>query len=146
MKILLATDASEYSEAAVEALLEHRWPKDAQLRVLSVAHTPVPVDAHPGVEANYHAIWAESTAKKAQDTVNRTADRIRAAGLTVEPLIRHGNPGSEIVKEAEQWSADLILVGSHGRTGITRWLLGSVAEQVVRHAPCSVEVVRKRAR
>ena len=52
---------------------------------------------------------------------------------------------SVIVDEAENWKADLIVVGSHGYTGIKKWLLGSVAQSVVSHAPCSVEVVRSRA-
>lgn len=46
--------------------------------------------------------------------------------------------------EAERWPADLIVIGTHGYTGIKRWLLGSVAQAVVNRAPCSVEVVRKR--
>ena len=49
-----------------------------------------------------------------------------------------------IVDEAKDWPADLIVVGSHGYSGVKRWLLGSVAQSVVSHAPCSVEVVRKR--
>jgi nucleotide-binding universal stress UspA family protein len=48
----------------------------------------------------------------------------------------------EIVDEASSFGADLIALGSHGRTGIKRWIIGSVAEYVVRHAPCSIEVVR----
>jgi len=46
--------------------------------------------------------------------------------------------------QADEWGADLIVVGSHGRTGVKRWLLGSVAGAIVSHAPCSVEVVRRR--
>jgi len=48
------------------------------------------------------------------------------------------------VDQAKDWRADLIVLGSHGRSGIKRWILGSVAEAVVRHAPCSVEVARAR--
>jgi nucleotide-binding universal stress UspA family protein len=55
-----------------------------------------------------------------------------------------GDPRSVIVDEAQAWQADLIVLGSHGYTGIKKWLLGSVAQSVVSHAPCSVEVVRGR--
>lgn len=56
-----------------------------------------------------------------------------------------GSPHSQAaVDEADTWGADLIVVGSHGHTGMMRWLLGSVATAIVRHASCSVEVVRKR--
>ncbi|PYT09057.1 MAG: hypothetical protein DMF60_03355 [Acidobacteria bacterium] len=58
-------------------------------------------------------------------------------------VVRDGDPRSVIVDEAKDWSANLIVVGSHGYTGVKRWLLGSVAHSVVSHAPCSVEVVRK---
>ena len=56
--------------------------------------------------------------------------------------MREGDPRMEIVEEAKRSQADLIILGSHGRTGVARWLMGSVAEYVVRHAPCSVEVAR----
>jgi nucleotide-binding universal stress UspA family protein len=56
--------------------------------------------------------------------------------------VRYGDARSCIVDEAKEWGADLIVVGSHGYTGLKRLLLGSVAQSVVTHAPCSVEVVR----
>lgn len=59
-------------------------------------------------------------------------------------FIPHGSPGLEIVKAAKEWQADLIVIGSHGRRGITRALVGSVAEAVMRHAPCPVVVVGPR--
>jgi nucleotide-binding universal stress UspA family protein len=66
-------------------------------------------------------------------------------GLAIDKSVREGDPRHEIVDEAKRWPADLIVVGSHGYTGWKRWLLGSVAQSVVSHAPCSVEVVRKRS-
>jgi nucleotide-binding universal stress UspA family protein len=59
-------------------------------------------------------------------------------------VVRRGDPRSVILEEAKEWDADLIVVGSHGYTGIKRLLLGSVAQSVVSHAPCSVEVVRQK--
>ena len=57
-------------------------------------------------------------------------------------FLRVGEPSKEIIAAAREWSADLIVVGTHGRTGLTRVVLGSIAESVVRHAPCPVVVVR----
>ena len=54
------------------------------------------------------------------------------------------NPRTVIIDEAKKWNADLIVVGSHGRTGLTRLLLGSVAQAIVVHGPCSIEVVREK--
>jgi universal stress protein A len=56
-----------------------------------------------------------------------------------------GKPAAEIVNAAKEWPADVIVIGSHGRAGVTRVLLGSVAEAVMRHAPCPVLVVRPEA-
>jgi nucleotide-binding universal stress UspA family protein len=74
----------------------------------------------------------------------RAAERLGTKGLPIETVVRQGDPRSAIVDEAEEWAADLIVVGSHGRTGIKRWLLGSVAQSLVSHAPCSVVVVRRK--
>jgi nucleotide-binding universal stress UspA family protein len=65
---------------------------------------------------------------------------------TSSPLefIQVGKPASEIVRTAKEWPADMIVIGSHGRHGIQRALLGSVAEAVMRHAPCPVLVIRAR--
>ena len=65
---------------------------------------------------------------------------------THQPLkfVNVGNPASEIVRTAKEWPADMIVIGSHGRHGIQRALLGSVAEAVMRHAPCPVLVTRAR--
>ena len=73
-------------------------------------------------------------------------ERIAAPGLTVETAVRQGDPRTVIVDDADTWHADLIVVGSHGRTGLKRLVLGSVAQSVVAHAHCSVEVVRSRSR
>ncbi len=60
-------------------------------------------------------------------------------------FVHAGKPASEIVKAAKEWRADLIVIGSHGRQGIPRALLGSVAEAVMRHAPCPVLVIRAKS-
>ncbi len=81
---------------------------------------------------------------RAEQLTARTAEALRASGSLAEPVMRAGDPRAVIVDEAQDWGADLIVVGSHGYTGLKRWLIGSVALSVVNHAPCSVEVVRRR--
>jgi nucleotide-binding universal stress UspA family protein len=80
--------------------------------------------------------------RKAQALVDRAAASLRAAGFhtvtaTPDTDSRHG-----IIEHATAWNADLIVLGSHGRRGVDRWLIGSVAEAVMRHASCSVQIVR----
>ncbi|HEY2972019.1 MAG TPA: universal stress protein [Pyrinomonadaceae bacterium] len=82
--------------------------------------------------------------EEAERLTNEVAEAARASELAVEMAVRHGDPRSVIIDEATEWQADLIVIGSHGYTGIKRLLLGSVAQSVVSHAPCSVEVVRQK--
>jgi nucleotide-binding universal stress UspA family protein len=145
MKILLAVDGSEYSAAAVETVATRPWPSGTTVRVLSSVERIVP----PAAEVWYDAGGSLEQARQeltshAEQLTAGVAERLRAAGLTVEAAVRDGDPRSVIVDEAAEWDADLIVVGSHGYTGLKRWLLGSVAQSVVGHAPCSVEVVRRK--
>jgi len=145
MKILLAIDGSEYSAEAAKAVAERPWPAGTAVRVLSAVEPVAPPAAELWYDAggNLERARQEMTAQAEQLTAG-VAETLRAGGLTAEPAVRHGEPRSVIVDEAREWGADLIVVGSHGYTGLTRWLLGSVAQSVVGHAPCSVEVVRRK--
>ena len=145
MKILLAVDGSEYSAEAVKEVAARPWPPQTTVRVLSAV---VPITP-PASELWYDAGGSlertqQEMQKHAEQITAGIAERLRTSGLTAETAVRDGDPRSVIVDEAKSWSADLIVVGSHGYTGLKRWLLGSVAQSVVSHAPCSVEVVRKK--
>jgi nucleotide-binding universal stress UspA family protein len=152
MKILLAIDGSEVSDAAVRAINERPWPAGSVVRVLHVVPPLYPPAAAP---------WAFSVTTPSGDTglreveqrvfesaremVKKVAASLAPEGREVEVETVLGDPRDAIVAQARDWGADLIVLGSHGRTGVKRWMLGSVAEAVVRHAPCSVEVARSRA-
>jgi nucleotide-binding universal stress UspA family protein len=145
MRILLAVDGSPYSAAAADAVSKRPWPQGTIVRVLSAVENIVP----PAAELWYDAAGnLEETRRQitsqAKQLTDEIAERVRANGFTVETAVRHGDPRSVIIDEATEWDADLIVVGSHGYTGIKRWLLGSVAYSVVSHAPCSVEIVRQK--
>jgi nucleotide-binding universal stress UspA family protein len=84
----------------------------------------------------------EESAQQAKALVAKTADALRSAGISVTTDIVQGDPKILIIENAEAWGADLIVLGSHGRRGLKRFLLGSVSETVMRHAHCSVEIVR----
>lgn len=153
MKILVAIDGSEASEAVLDTLRARPWPKETSVRVLVVAEPVYPPPPPPAgmmfggtgdagtslVEVNNRLL------EDAQQLAKRSADGLRDRFSHVEALAVQGDPREAIVDSASEWGADLIVVGSHGRTGIKRWVLGSVAESVVRHAPCSVEVAKRKA-
>lgn len=145
MKILVAIDGSEPAGAAVREVRQRPWPAGTMVRVLSVARPLIPPGDLALVGAAYDQMSRELT-EEAGKVVARAADALQKTGLEVETQVREGDPRTEIVAEAERWKADLVVLGSKGRTGVARWLMGSVAEYVVRHAHCSVEVARTPAR
>jgi len=144
MRILLAVDGSAPSQDAIDEVAERSWPASTNARVISVVRPYVP----PATEFVSAAFTPQDVLqeqeKDAQQIAARAAERLTRSGLLVDTVVRQGDPRTVIVDEAAEWGADLIVVGSHGRTGLTRLLLGSVAQAVVAHAPCSVEVVRRR--
>jgi nucleotide-binding universal stress UspA family protein len=94
--------------------------------------------------ASGYAPELEDQKKPARELVERIAKELRSAGFKVDAAVEVGDIRESIIDSAAEWRADLIVVGSHGRGGIQRFLLGSVAEFVARHAKCSVEIVRTR--
>jgi nucleotide-binding universal stress UspA family protein len=144
MKILLAIDGSSHSQDAVNEIARRPWPSKTTIRVLSVIQPYTPPATEIVLAGSTLEDIRRQQTSEAEGLTTRAADVLKAAGVSAETVVREGDPRSAIVDEADEWAADLIVVGSHGRTGLTRWLLGSVAQAVVGHAPCSVEVVRRR--
>ena len=81
---------------------------------------------------------------EANDLVRRSAAELLKAGFKASEAVDEGLPKTTIIERAHNWGADLIVMGSHGLTGLNRFLIGSVSEAVCRHAHCSVEVVRRK--
>jgi len=140
MRILLAVDDSPFSEAAVAALIAQFDPARAEVRVVHVLE-PLAFSAPPQMDPQYYP-ELQVQVKDAQELVGRVARKLEGAGFRVSTAVEKGEARSAIVDMAAAWGAHLILVGSHGRKGLSRFLLGSVSEAVARHAPCSVEIVR----
>jgi nucleotide-binding universal stress UspA family protein len=143
MKILLAIDGSKYSDAATQAVLQQMKPEQTELYIL---HVVSPVDSYPSVPHAVHAhdIQAAQQAllNSGEDLLAHAAELLDKAGFKVHTALETGNPGPAIVAFAEQRHCDVIVVGSRGRQGLDRMLMGSVAEFVARHASCTVEIVR----
>jgi nucleotide-binding universal stress UspA family protein len=139
MKILFATDGSEFSRLAAQSVAARPWPSETQVKVLSVVEPLVRLITR----ADNSLEEDRSEVDIARAAVKEAEDLIGGAGLTVISDAAKGDPKEQITMSAKAWSADLAVVGSHGRRGLKRWLLGSVSEAVARHASCSVEVIRK---
>jgi nucleotide-binding universal stress UspA family protein len=143
MRILLAIDDSKFSEAAAETVIEQARPHGTEVRILHVLESPPLLVARElgGYEpALQNAL--EFQKQHAEALVAKVAEFLRARGLKVTAALEMGDPKSKILDVAEEWHADLIVLGSHGRKGLNRFLMGSVSDAVARHACCSVEIVR----
>lgn len=136
MRILLATDGSIFSEAATQAVISQCRPQETEVTVLNVVDLPLLIPTL------YAAEFREESLKNGKDVVRQAEQRLTKAGYKVETAVEEGDPKSKIVEDAARWHSDLIVLGSHGRKGMDRFLMGSVSDAVARHAPCSVEVVR----
>lgn len=138
-KILLATDGSEYSARAVKYAIEIARLAETKIFALYVVDTGVfaSIPADMVWENMYEMLRKEG--QKAMDYVEKLAGK---CGVEVEPTIAEGHPGEEIIKYSENISADMIVIGTLGKTGLDRFLLGSVAEKVSRTSKIPVMVVR----
>ncbi len=143
MKVLLPTDFSEGAEQAQAEAMRLARALGAELIVL---HVLVPL-AHQG-----EALLGPAELDRLQERQRRWAEgnletrvvEIHRAGVPARGLLWGGEPAREIVRAAEDEQVDLIVMGTYGRSGLSRLLLGSVADRVVRTAPCPVVTVRGR--
>ena len=140
MKILLAVDDSKFSDAALEAVIAQIPPQGTEVLVLHVVE-PITLSSPPQMSSSY-APELEIRVKEGQELVEREVQKLRAAGFKADGAVENGDIREKIIDAAAEWRADLIVMGSNGRRGVQRFLLGSVAEHVARHAQCSVEIVR----
>jgi nucleotide-binding universal stress UspA family protein len=146
-KILLATDGSECSAKAVDFVATQPWPACSEVRILSVAQF-VPTDV-PSLATQFSApvpSLMDELCKRARMQAGEAVASARKAlmptGLDIYHATPMGDPRVTILEEAKTCDADLIVLGSHGRHGLERFLMGSVAEAVAANATCSVAVVR----
>src|SRR5688572_10563284 len=159
MKILIAYDGSACADAALDDLTQAGLPANVEAEVLSVAEVWLPPPPPSSYEIIEQARKATSqaelergyskdclAAKEALALAERARDRVQAMFpyWKVSADSSCGSPAWELVAEADDWKPDLIVVGSHGRTALGRFVLGSVSQRVLTEARCSVRVSRGR--
>ncbi len=139
-KILAPLDGSELAERALEHIKivteGCRAPKVVLLQV-------IPWPAHPAHTLSDELIRSESEKAEAgaKDYLVKVADSLKGDGIAVETDIVYGEPAEEILDYATQNKVDLIVMSTHGRSGVSRWVFGSVAERVLRHSATPVLVI-----
>jgi nucleotide-binding universal stress UspA family protein len=140
MKILVAYDGSKCADAALDDLQRAGLPANAQVKLLSVVETWMPPPS--GLEMTEHITRAEEFLALAR----RGGSRLAAPepGWDVKSESGIGSPATVIIEKADEWDADLIVVGSHGRTALGKFFFGSVSQKVLHEARRSVRVARGR--
>jgi nucleotide-binding universal stress UspA family protein len=142
-KILLATDGSSYSECAARSIAERPWGKGTEVKIVSVIDPVIPATDPWYAAGEVMDRIRDQKRAECEQAVRSAKELLSGAGLTTSVSVHEGVPKWRILDEAQEWGANIIVVGSHGRRGLTRLLLGSVSEAVAMNALCSVEVIRK---
>ncbi len=141
-RILLPTDFSAYSEQAMTYACAFAEQFDAELHLLHVLQDLVAIVPEPGVAFPPPGDYMGEMKTSAEQALAQLPDPEWAAGRTIVRETRQGPPFLEIIRYAKEQEIDMIVLGTHGRGGLAHVLLGSVAEKVVRKAPCPVLTVR----
>jgi len=140
--IVVATDGSHYSTAAASEAIGIAKKNGSQLTVIAV----VPAELATPTDVDFAATQRELLAEKEMQVAEKNAKAVKEAavkeGVAVQAFVMTGKPADAIIETAKEKKADLIIVGSHGRTGLERLLMGSVAERVIVLADCAVLVVK----
>ena len=137
MRIVLATDGSKDSLAAAAYLKELPLPPSTTVRIIAAVSLP-PLALHVASAPELK----RSVIDRAQQVVDDARTALAPRGFAIETDVVMGDPRAEIVRQAEEWKADLVVLGARGLGGVKRFLLGSVSDAVARHARCPVLVVK----
>jgi nucleotide-binding universal stress UspA family protein len=139
-RILAPIDFSDNTPAILEWAAHLAEEHGGSVILLHAYHLPVEFQQLEGAYLPPD-FWA-SVRNEAEGTLETHAAELRRRGVGVEIAVCEGYAGTVIVEEAEQRNADLIVIGTHGRSGLGHLLLGSIAERVVQKAPCPVLTVK----
>lgn len=147
MKVLVGVDDSPWSQAALDFVRRMGWPAGTEIVVLSAAAPVTSAYAFqdfPDAMSFLTPEMLDEQRRFHKKIAERCANELRGMGSEVRPVVATADPREELVDFAKREGVDLIVVGSHGRSGLKRLLMGSVSSHVVSHAPCSVLVVKLR--
>lgn len=140
-KILIAVDSEPIAAHAADVGAELARLTGAEVAFIHVIEPELVNPADRGIQP---ATLIASAKDEARKLIGDFRTRLSQQSSALE-FVQIGSPQTEIANAAKDWPADLVVIGSHGRGGVRRALLGSVAESVMRHAPCPVLVVRAKA-
>jgi nucleotide-binding universal stress UspA family protein len=138
-RILIPTDGSECADSAVDHAIDIATQYDAELHVLSVVDTRDMSHSAPAISPQQ---VEQTLRERAESVVESVAERAADAGVETITAVEPGVPDDVVVEYAADHDCDLVVMGTHGRTGLQRYLLGSVTERTVRRSSVPVLTVR----
>jgi len=143
MKILIAIEDESFGNTIVDFVIAHEWPEQSEA-VLLHAIEPIYVPAMGCYPTDYVADYNEECSRSAKSLLLTLGTKLAKAlpTMKVSEELMSGNPRDCILDKAKDWDADLIVVGSHGRSGIGKFVLGSVSTSILSSAKCTVMLVR----
>lgn len=144
-RVLVPLDGSEVAERAIKYAREITDPSEGQITLLSAIDVPeYPASAfYPTVvayEAN-HEVVTEQLVPQANEYLQKVAESLRKSGFRVNVETVIDEAASAILEKAKDLQVDVIVMSTHGRSGLSRWLFGSVANKVLSSSPCPVFIV-----
>ncbi|MBP6743587.1 universal stress protein [bacterium] len=144
MKVLIAIDDSDCSSNAVDSATRQTWQDDTEFCLISVMAPIYNEYLLAGLCAPSLEEMQTEYKNQLQQMIDQKIIQLKKnhPNNQISGLVISGGIAESIIEHAKAWDADLIILGSHGRTGLEKFWLGSVAEKVLNHAPCSVEVVK----
>ncbi len=155
-RILLAVDQSPASRAAYQRAIALAQAFNANLMIFHAlfeyeagspeiptsAGLPYITELDDTLQGNYHQAW-QTFEREYTDYLKGLVNDAKLAGVNADFAIANGSPGRSICEFAQEWQADLIIVGSQGKSGLSELLLGSVSNHITHHAPCNVLVAHQ---
>jgi nucleotide-binding universal stress UspA family protein len=138
VRLIVGFDGSKGAEAAIETVAARKWPAGSEARVVNATWATS--------QLNYHRMvgsiitWVAEEKARIKKMIDEAVDKLRAAALRTEAVVKEEDPKRLLIAEAESWGADCIFVGARGMGRMERFLLGSVSSAVAARAHCSVEV------
>lgn len=141
-KILYATDYSKASARALDEAVDLAKQNRAELLVVHVIEPTPYVAGEEFASAEIYAKLEDIAKREAQASMSKLMERLKKLKVKAHSLLLKGSPREQIVRAAKSKKADLIVIGTHGRTGLSKLFMGSVAGSVVSTAACPVMTVR----
>lgn len=144
MRVLIAVNDPDYAREITSFVLKHSWAPETEFKVIAVnedLHLGSILAVLPGPVLDDLMLEKQLQEQQVLEDISKALSQ-NLKNVKVSTKILTGSPKEEILFELKEWKADLLFVGSHGRKGIEKILLGSVSQHLVSNAPCSVFVIR----